>query len=157
MESDALKSLELDKIGGLLTSGVASELHRLELERASWMAAMAQSHSLAEQMKKLVGDTSLAAQMRKQAKEPRRSNDCPEGPLEPCCTAAQRQCTQVSVQFALVCARHSDGGQRAQPRKARENELASLYCSAVAMSATGRLVLRRSCRASAYRRRFKSV
>ena len=81
----------------------------------------------------------------------------PEGPLEPCCTAAQRQCSQVSVQFALVCARHSDGGQRAQPRKARENALASLYCRAVAMSATGRLVLRRSCRASAYRRRFKSV
>lgn len=69
MESDALKRLELDKIGGLLTSGVASELRRLELERASWMAAMTQSHSLAEQMKKLVGDTSLAAQMNKQATE----------------------------------------------------------------------------------------
>lgn len=69
MQSDALKSLELDKIGGLLTSGVAGELRRLELERASWMAAIAQSHSLAEQMKKLVGDTSLAAQLSKQAKE----------------------------------------------------------------------------------------
>ena len=58
MESDALKSLELDKIGGLLGGSVASELHRMELERASWMAAMTQSHSLVEQMKKLMGDTS---------------------------------------------------------------------------------------------------
>lgn len=57
MERDVLKSLELDKIGGLLGGSVASELRRLELERASWMAAMTQSHSLAEQMKKLVGNT----------------------------------------------------------------------------------------------------
>ena len=69
MQSDALKSLELDKIGSLLGGSVSSELRRMELERASWMAAMAQSHSLEEQMKKLVGDTSLAAQMSKQAKE----------------------------------------------------------------------------------------
>lgn len=69
MKSDALKSLELDKIGGLLGGSVASELRRMELERASWMAAMTQSHSLAEQMKKLMGHTSLAAQMSKQAKE----------------------------------------------------------------------------------------
>jgi hypothetical protein len=67
--SDFLKSAELDKISGLLTGSVASELRRLELERASWMTAMTQSHSLAEQMKKLVGATSLAAQMSKQAKE----------------------------------------------------------------------------------------
>ncbi|MBK8107049.1 MAG: hypothetical protein IPK42_16250 [Betaproteobacteria bacterium] len=61
--------MELDKIGSLLGGSVSSELRRMELERASWMAAMAQSHSLEEQMKKLVGDTSLAAQMSKQAKE----------------------------------------------------------------------------------------
>lgn len=67
--SDFLKSAELDKISGLLTGSVASELRRLELERASWMTAMTQSHSLAEQMKKLVGETSLAAQMSKQARE----------------------------------------------------------------------------------------
>ena len=69
MERDALKSLELDKIGGLLGGSLANELRRLELERASWMAAMTQSHSLAEQMKKLVGSTSLAPQISKQAKE----------------------------------------------------------------------------------------
>lgn len=67
--SDFLKSAELDKINGLLTGSVASELRRLELERASWMTAMTQSHSLAEQMKKLVGQTSLAAQMSKHARE----------------------------------------------------------------------------------------
>lgn len=67
--SDFLKRAELDKISGLLTGSVASELRRLELERASWMTAMTQSHSLAEQMKKLVGETSLAAQISKQAKE----------------------------------------------------------------------------------------
>jgi hypothetical protein len=69
VQSDALKSSELDKIGSLLGGSVSSELRRMELERASWMAAMAQSHSLEEQMKKLVGDTSLAAQRSKQAKE----------------------------------------------------------------------------------------
>jgi hypothetical protein len=40
VERDALKSLELDKIGGLLGGSVANELRRLELERASWMAAV---------------------------------------------------------------------------------------------------------------------
>ena len=69
MQSDALKTLELDKIGSLLGGSVSSELRRMELERASWMAAMTQSHSLAEQMKKLVGNTSLATQISKQAKE----------------------------------------------------------------------------------------
>lgn len=69
MESDTLKSSDLDKISGLLTGSVASELRRLELERASWLSAMTQSQSLAEQMQKLVGDTSLAAQMSKQARE----------------------------------------------------------------------------------------
>ena len=69
MESDTLKSSDLDKISGLLTGSVASELRRLELERASWLSAMTQSHSLAEQMQKLVGDTSLAVQMSKQARE----------------------------------------------------------------------------------------
>ena len=69
MERDALKSLELDKIGSLLGGNVSSELRRMELERALWMATMAQSHSLAEQIKKLVADTSLVAQMSKQAKE----------------------------------------------------------------------------------------
>jgi hypothetical protein len=69
VERDALKSLELDKIGSLLGGNVSSELRRMELERASWMATMAQSHRLAEKIKKLVADTSLAAQMSKQAKE----------------------------------------------------------------------------------------
>lgn len=67
--SDLLKRAELDKINDLLTGSVASELRRLELERASWMTAMTQSHSLAEQMKEPVGETSLATQMSKQAKE----------------------------------------------------------------------------------------
>ena len=69
VETDTLKSSELDKIGGLSTGSLASELRRLELERASWMAAITQSHGLAEQMKKLVGDTSLGAQVSKQVKE----------------------------------------------------------------------------------------
>jgi hypothetical protein len=69
VESDALMISDLDKISGLLTDSVASELRRLELDRASWLSAMTQSRSLAEQMQKLVGDTSLAVQMSKQARE----------------------------------------------------------------------------------------
>ncbi len=69
VESDALKISDLDKISGLLTGSVASELRRLELERASWLSAVTQSHSIAEQMQKLAGDTSLAVQMSKQARE----------------------------------------------------------------------------------------
>jgi hypothetical protein len=41
----------------------------MEHERASWMKAITDSQSLAEQMKKFVGETSLAAQNFKQAKD----------------------------------------------------------------------------------------
>jgi hypothetical protein len=69
MQSANLKSLDLDKIDGLLGSSVASEIRRMEQERASWTRAMAQSDSLAEQIKKLVGETSLAGQLAKQRQE----------------------------------------------------------------------------------------
>ena len=64
--SDNLKSLDLQRINVLLGGTVANEISRMEQERVSWMRAMIQSHSLAEQMKKMVGETSFAAQMPKQ-------------------------------------------------------------------------------------------
>ena len=69
MQSVNRKSLDLDKIEGLLGGRVASELRRMEQERASWMGAMGQSHSLATQMEKLVGGISLSAHMARQAKD----------------------------------------------------------------------------------------
>lgn len=64
-----MKSLDLDKIDGLFGVGVASSIRRMEHERASLMKAMTQSQSLTEKMKKLVGETSLAALMAKHAKD----------------------------------------------------------------------------------------
>ena len=63
------KSLDLDKLDGLLGGSIAGEMRRMEQERSSWMRAMAHSDSLAEQMKKLVPEASLAAQVAKQAKD----------------------------------------------------------------------------------------
>lgn len=51
----------------MLGGSVASEIRRMEQQRASWMKAITHSESLADQVKKLVGETSLAAQMAKQA------------------------------------------------------------------------------------------
>ena len=62
-----MKSLHIGKIDGLLGGSLAAEIHKLEQERASWMKGITHSQNLAAQMKKLVGETSLAAEMAKQA------------------------------------------------------------------------------------------
>jgi hypothetical protein len=61
-----MKSLDLDKIDGLLSGSVASEIRRMEQDRASWMKAITHSESLAEQVKRLVGETAPAARIAKQ-------------------------------------------------------------------------------------------
>ncbi len=59
-----MKALDLANFDGFLgNSQVVNEIRRMERERSSWMNAMAQSHSLADQIKKIVGADSLAAQM----------------------------------------------------------------------------------------------
>lgn len=60
-----MKSLDLDKIDGFLGGSVASEIRRMEQGRSSWMKAMSHTESLAEQVKRLTGETSLAVQMAK--------------------------------------------------------------------------------------------
>lgn len=60
--------MDLNKINSLLSSGAVSEVHRMEQERASWMRATTHNHSLEEQIKKLMGEALLTAQIAKQAK-----------------------------------------------------------------------------------------
>lgn len=62
-----MKCLGVGKIDGSFGGSVATEIRRMEHERGSWMRAITQSQNLAEQIKKLVGETSLAAQMSKYA------------------------------------------------------------------------------------------
>jgi hypothetical protein len=58
---------ELAKLQGMLGGSHAlNEYRKLEQERSTWMTAMAESNSLAEQIKKLVGQDSAAVQMAKQ-------------------------------------------------------------------------------------------
>lgn len=58
---------ELAKLQGMLEGSHAlNEYRRLEQERSTWMTAMTESNSLAEQIKKLVGQDSAAVQMAKQ-------------------------------------------------------------------------------------------
>lgn len=58
---------ELAKLHGMLGGNhVLNEYRRLEQERSTWMNAMAESNSLAEQIKKLGGQDSAAVQMAKQ-------------------------------------------------------------------------------------------
>jgi hypothetical protein len=58
---------ELAKLHGMLgDSHALNEFRRLEQERSMWMNAMAESNSLAEQIKKLVVQDSAAVQMAKQ-------------------------------------------------------------------------------------------
>ena len=58
---------ELAKLQRMLGgSHVLNEYRRLEQERSTWMTATAESNSLAEQIKKLVGHDSVAVQMAKQ-------------------------------------------------------------------------------------------
>lgn len=71
-----MSSLELAKIASLSgNSLVAIEMHRLERDRSSWIKAMAESHSLANQVKKLVAESSLASQLAKQAQELQKIQD----------------------------------------------------------------------------------
>jgi hypothetical protein len=58
---------ELAKLHGMLGDSHAyNEYRRLEQERSTWMTAMAEANSLAEQIKKLVVQDSAAVQMTKQ-------------------------------------------------------------------------------------------
>lgn len=69
MPSVNINRLDLDKIDNMLRGSMASEIRRMAQERASLIDAMTHSHSLAEQLNKLVGTTSVATQLTKQWQE----------------------------------------------------------------------------------------
>lgn len=69
MQSINIKNLDLGNINSMMGGNLSNEIKRLEQERASWMSTMTRSHSLAEQLKRLEGETSRAAQMAKQVKD----------------------------------------------------------------------------------------
>lgn len=62
----SIKKLNIDKLN--LDGSVVREIRRMEQERTSWMKAVTQSNSFAEQMKRLAGEPSFASQMAKQVK-----------------------------------------------------------------------------------------
>lgn len=66
MQRVNMKSLDLDNIDRLLGGSVVNEIRRMEQERALWMKAVTHRESVAEQVKKLVGETSLAVQIAEQ-------------------------------------------------------------------------------------------
>jgi hypothetical protein len=56
-------------------SHALNEYRKLEQERSTWMTAMAESNSLAEQIKKLVGQDSAAVQMARQMHEAQKAQE----------------------------------------------------------------------------------
>ena len=67
---------ELAKLQGMLGGSHAlNEYRKLEQERSTWMTAMAESNSLAEQIKKLVGQDSAAVHMAKQMQEAQKAQE----------------------------------------------------------------------------------
>lgn len=62
-----MTALELANLHGILgNSHMVNELRKMEQDRSSWMKAMAESQSLADQIKKFVGQDSAAVQAAKQ-------------------------------------------------------------------------------------------
>jgi hypothetical protein len=62
-----MSPLDRFKSAGLLgNTQLLNEIQKMERERSSWLNALDQSHSLAEQIKKVAGVDSLAVQMAKQ-------------------------------------------------------------------------------------------
>jgi len=71
-----MNASELAKLHGMLGGSKAlNEYRKLEQERSTWMTAMAESNSLAEQIKKLVGQDSAAVQMAKQMCETQKAQE----------------------------------------------------------------------------------
>jgi len=67
---------ELAKLQGMLGSSHAlNEYRKLEQQRSTWMTAMAETNSLAEQIKKLVGQNSAAIQMAQQMHEAQKAQE----------------------------------------------------------------------------------
>lgn len=64
-----MNNFDFDKIAGTFGGTAAAELRRMEQERSSWMRGIAESQSLAKQMKTLLGETSLETQLLKQWRE----------------------------------------------------------------------------------------
>ncbi len=71
-----MTALQLAKLQGMLGGSHAlNEYRKLEQERSTWMTAMAESNSLAEQIKKLVGQDSAAVYMAKQMHEAQKAQE----------------------------------------------------------------------------------
>ena len=71
-----MKALDRANFDGLLgNSQVVNEIRKMERERSSWMNAMDQYHSLADQIKKIVGEDSSAVQMVKQMHDAQKAQE----------------------------------------------------------------------------------
>lgn len=67
---------ELAKLQGMLgSSHTLNEYRKLEQQRSTWMTAMAETNSLAEQIKKLVGQDSAAIRMAQQMHEAQKAQE----------------------------------------------------------------------------------
>lgn len=71
-----MNTLDRFKSAGLLgNTQLHNEIQKMERERSSWLNAMDQSHSLADQIKKIVGADSLAVQMAKQMHDAQKAQE----------------------------------------------------------------------------------
>lgn len=71
-----MKAFDLVNFDGLLgNSLVVNEMRRMERDRTSWMTAMTQSQSLADQIKKMMGNDSVAVQMAKQMHDAQKAQE----------------------------------------------------------------------------------
>lgn len=71
-----MKALNQVNFDGLLgNTQVVNEVRKMERERSSWMNAMVQSHSLADQIKKIVGADSSVVQMVKQMHDAQKTQE----------------------------------------------------------------------------------
>ena len=71
-----MNALDRFKSAGLLgNTQLHNEIQKMERERSSWLNAMDQSHSLADQIKKMVGADSSAAQMVKQMHDAQKAQE----------------------------------------------------------------------------------
>lgn len=71
-----MKASDLVYFDGLLgNSLVGNEMRKMEQERTSWITAMSQSQSLADQIKKLMGNDSVALQMANQLHDAQKAQE----------------------------------------------------------------------------------
>lgn len=71
-----MKAIDLANFDDLLgRSSAVNEIRKMERERSTWMDAIAQSHNLSDQIKKLVGENSLAVQIARQMQDAQKAQE----------------------------------------------------------------------------------